>query len=159
MKSKRYYLVVLAILVSSCATIFTGTSDNISFASNPSGAKIYMDGLKIGTTPATITIQRSFNERRVTLKLDGYDVLVFVLQREFNTVAILNLAGILGWGIDAMTGAIYRYNPKGYELDLEVAVGYNLKDLDRDQWGHYIVPNDPSVRISDEVTGLVLVFN
>lgn len=40
-------MLVFILLTSSCATIFTGTSDTIRFNSNPQGASIYIDGIEI----------------------------------------------------------------------------------------------------------------
>ena len=53
---KLFSLLLLssAILMNGCATILTGSSDNINFTSEPSGAKIVLDGLDIGKTPATL---------------------------------------------------------------------------------------------------------
>lgn len=153
-----FVIVSAAMLFSSCATLFTGTSDSIHFESNPSGAKIMIAGLDVGKTPATITIQRSFNEKLVTLKLAGYETRVFTLQREFNTVALLNMLGIVGWAIDAMTGSIYRYNPKAYDIELDAVVSYNMDDLKRDQLGRYIVPDLAAVQIIDNHLGFIIAF-
>lgn len=117
-----------------------------------------IDGLVVGKTPATVTIKRSFNDRQVTLKLDGYEDRIFVLQKEFNVVAILNMFGLLGWAIDAVTGSIYRYNPKNYELDLEAVVSYDIKELERDSWGRYLVPSVGSIRLYDNDLGIVIAF-
>ena len=106
-----------AILMNGCATILTGSSDNINFTSEPSGAKIVMDGLDIGNTPATLEIKRSgFKDKAITLKLDGYEDRTFLLQKEFNAIAILNFAGILGWFVDFATGSVMKYSDKSVEL-------------------------------------------
>ena len=60
-----------AVFINGCATILTGSSDDLNFTSNPSGAKILLDGLEIGTTPATIEVKRSgFSDKEIILKLD-----------------------------------------------------------------------------------------
>ena len=60
-------LVCTAFIFNGCATLLTGTSDDISFASNPSGADIMVNGLKVGKTPATIKIKRpGFGEKEIT---------------------------------------------------------------------------------------------
>ena len=96
-----------AFIFTSCATILTGTSDDITFNSDPAGAAIMLDGLKVGKTPATDSIKRpGFGNKEKTLRLDGYEDRTFMLQKEFNVMAICNLGGIPGWVIDILTGAV-----------------------------------------------------
>jgi hypothetical protein len=33
-------------------------------------------------------------------------------------VSILNLGNILGWGIDIVTGAVFKYDRKAYDIEL-----------------------------------------
>ena len=37
-------VLAITLLLTSCATLFTGTKDRITFNSTPSGANIYIDG-------------------------------------------------------------------------------------------------------------------
>ena len=39
--------------------------------------------------------------------------------RCFNGIAILNLFSILGWGIDFATGALNKFDTKGYDITLD----------------------------------------
>ena len=120
MKSKTLILVIaLTFLMTSCATIFTGTKDVIHFDSNPQGAKVHLDGLEVCKTPCTTLVKRSLSEKLAEIKLDGYETRVITLDRKFNAVSIINLRCLLGWGIDAATGAIMKYNRKGYDIELE----------------------------------------
>lgn len=111
--------VVVVLGLTSCATIFTGTSDRVTFNSNPEGAVVYIDGLEICTTPCTVPVKRSLNDKAAEFKLDGYKTRVITLDREFNVVSVLNLAGLLGWAVDAATGAIFKYGRKNYDIQLE----------------------------------------
>ena len=52
------FTIVISVVINGCATILTGSTDIISFDSDPEGAKILMDGIEIGKTPASITIKR-----------------------------------------------------------------------------------------------------
>ena len=103
----------------SCATIFTGSKDTLSFNSNTSGAAVYKDGIKLCTTPCNVRMKRSLSEVDVELKLEGYQTHLITLDRKFNAVSIINLGSLLGWGIDALTGSIMKYDRKGYEVDLD----------------------------------------
>jgi len=152
-------LLFIMLLFTSCATLFTGTTDDVYINSNPKGANIYIDGLKVGKTPATITIKRpGFGEKEVSLEIDGYERRVFLLKKEFNAVAILNLGGILGWIIDFATGAVFKYSPRSYTIDLE-PIAFNIEDLPIDEFGRLELPDsENAIHIHDSHLGLTLVF-
>jgi hypothetical protein len=111
-------LMIALFLMTGCATIFTGTKDRIAFSSTPSGATIYKDGVEICTTPCNYRIKRSLNDTEVEFKLDGYETRLITLDKEFNLVSIINLGNLLGWGIDALSGAVMKYDRKSYDLKL-----------------------------------------
>jgi len=111
-------LLIALFLLTGCATIFTGTKDRIAFSSTPSGATIYKDGVEICTTPCNYRIKRSINDTEVEFKLDGYETRLITLDKEFNLVSIINLGNLLGWGIDALSGAVMKYDRKSYDLKL-----------------------------------------
>ena len=120
MKHKILFLALtITFLMSSCATILTGTRDTIRFDSNPKGAIVYLDGLEVCKTPCPTSVKRSISEKFAEIKLDGYETRVITLDRKFNAVSIINLTGILGWGIDAATGALMKYDRKGYDIKLD----------------------------------------
>ena len=154
-------MIAFTVLVfTSCATILSGTSDEIRFDSDPEGASIMLDGLKLGKTPATVTIKRpGFGNKEITLKLDGYEDRTFMLQKEFNTMAICNLASWPGWVIDILTGSVMKYSKTNYDVDLD-AKAFNLNELEKDQLGRYIVPDiyKRSVIVYDEINDLKIHF-
>ena len=153
-------VVFTAFIFTSCATILSGTSDDITFNSDPSGAAIMLDGLKVGKTPATVSIKRpGFGNKEITLKLDGYEDRTFILQKGFNTMAICNLASWPGWIIDVVTGTIMKYSKTNYSVDLDPKA-FNLNELEKDQLGRYIVPDvlNRSVLVYDEEMGVEIYF-
>ena len=122
MNAKLFSLAIIAGLsLTSCATIFTGSKDEISFSSKPEGAKVMLKGLEKCTTPCTTAVQRSLGNEQVELKLDGYQTKTFALEKKFNAVTVINIigGGIIGFGIDAATGSMMKYDKKAYELELE----------------------------------------
>lgn len=121
MKKILLYTLVIAGLISgtSCATIFTGTKDTLTFNSNPEGAKVYIDGIEVCKTPCTTKVKRSLSDKLAELKLDGYKTRVITLDRKFNAVSVINLGSLVGWGIDAATGSLMKYDKKGYDIELE----------------------------------------
>ncbi|MCC6722138.1 MAG: PEGA domain-containing protein [Bacteroidia bacterium] len=124
MKQKKFLINILIIAVvplfilSACATIFTGTSDTITFNSNPDGAVIFINGVEQCKTPCTLDVKRTLLRKDVEFKLDGYTTRVITLSKEFNIVSILNFFDVFGWGIDIISGAVVKYNQKHYDITL-----------------------------------------
>jgi len=106
----------LLLLLTSCASILTGSSRAVLFESNPSGATVMVNGMEQGATPTTIKVEA---EDRVDFRLDNYRERVVVMDSDFNLVAIINGFSIIGWGIDALTGSLKRVNTKYVKVDLE----------------------------------------
>ena len=46
-------------------------------------------------------------------------IVVYFSYSKFNGVSILNLFGLLGWGIDAATGSLKKYDTKVYNITLD----------------------------------------
>lgn len=104
------------VLSTSCASIFTGSKRNVLFESDPSGAKVFVNGFEKGVTPVQIKVKA---DDRVDFKLDNYKERVVVMDSKFNLVAILNGFSIIGWGVDAVTGSLKRVDTKYVKVTLE----------------------------------------
>lgn len=103
------------LLLTSCATIFTGTKQKVMIESNPPGAEILVDGKKIGQTPSKVKLERelkafSDGKKDIQLVLDGYKSEGYAVGAELNPVAIFNLFNVAFWGLDALTGAVTKYD-------------------------------------------------
>ena len=116
---KAVAVLSITISLTSCATIFTGTSDAVTFNSKPEGAKVLEAGIEKCTTPCTYKVNRSLSQKTVEIRKEGYENKVVGLDTKFNSVSILNLFGILGWGIDAATGSLKKYDTKVYDIQLD----------------------------------------
>ena len=149
----------LSLLLVSCATIFTGTTQKVEFTSEPEGAEIIIDGIEMGVTPATVEVKKPamMEDRRVTLKLDGYADRTFVLQKEFQMVSVLNLFlnGGIGFAVDIFSGALFSYSPETYNMKLESSDDQvKLKDLPRDAEGNYLLSKvEGDLTVLDEESG------
>ena len=106
-------------LCSSCATILSGKADVLHFKSEPSGAQISIDGMPVCTTPCITLVKRRLSNTYFDIQLAEYKPQHLLLNKRFNTLSIINLAFVLGWGIDAATGAILEYSKKGYHIILQ----------------------------------------
>lgn len=163
----------LMVLGSGCATIFSGTSDSVTFNSKPEGASILINGTPRGTTPATIQISRpGMGSNVVTLKKEGFQDITFVMDKAFNGVSIINLGNLLGWGIDAMSGALMKNGTSSYDLSLEkkreqASRALNVEhvafadELEKDEKGNPIVKNAKigSLAVVDQKDNIALIFN
>lgn len=104
------------LLTTSCASIFTGAKRNVLFETDPSGAKVFVNGFEKGTTPVQIKVKA---DDRVDFRLDNYRERVVVMDSKFNLVSILNGFSIVGWGVDALTGSLKRVDTKYVKVTLE----------------------------------------
>ena len=106
-----------------CATLFTGTSEDISINSIPGGATIVVERGNIvvfeGTTPTLAKLRRG-KDYKITLSLEGYKPKTIHLPKGgISKAAFLNLLSIPMWGIDFLTGALYRFDNKLINVTLK----------------------------------------
>jgi hypothetical protein len=121
-KSTAYLLlslIALQLSLSSCATLFTGSRQSVYIESKPEGARIIVDGIDRGVTPAMVRLKKGFEGQTVVLRKDGYETKYINPSTTFNAVAVLNLFNILFWAIDVATGAMMKYDPNFVEVTLE----------------------------------------
>ncbi len=114
-----FALFSLSIFVYSCATIMHGTKQDIGISSNPGGAKITVDGQMKGITPSTFKLSRKINHV-IKIELKGYEPYSATLTREVSGWVWGNLVigGIIGLGIDYLTGGLYDLTPEQIHAQL-----------------------------------------
>jgi hypothetical protein len=112
----------LLLCTSSCATIFTGTRDEILFTSEPSEVKIIMDGYTVGKTPIMLDVRRSLNGRWVAFEKEGYERQYVKLETGFNAVSIINLTCLICWAVDLATGAVTQFTMPSLYVEMEPAL-------------------------------------
>lgn len=102
-----------------CATIVKGTTQPIPIASEPTGARVLVDGQPKGTTPVTVDMQRK-HTHVVTLELPGYDTENISITNSVGGAVAGNIiaGGLIGWGVDATSGAQYNLSPKAVNVRL-----------------------------------------
>ena len=115
----KYIIIVISFVLFGCASIVTGTSDELTFTSTPDSAVVYIDQVEIGTAPLTLDVDRELHNSDITFKAGGCEDTHLKLARTFNKWSIGNLTFLLGWGIDAITGAIMKAKVINYHADLE----------------------------------------
>lgn len=63
----------------------------------------------------TKRFRRNSRKDRIT-ELYGLPI---IINKNFNAVSVINLLDVLGWGIDAATGAITKPEFKFYQIDFQ----------------------------------------
>lgn len=115
---KRIFTVLLtSILITSCAGVFKGTEQTLTFTSEPSGAEVMLDGQSLGVTPLSVKVKKNKYDT-VMLKLAGHKTVTRPLEKSYDAVALVNVF----WDsstTDLITGAAYEYSPNTYYFKLE----------------------------------------
>ena len=113
-------LIISALALSSCATVFCGSKAKITFERHiDQTAELTIDGHKHNnvTFPYTTKVKRGFDDTVVKAAAEGYDTQSVYIEKNFNAVSVSNLCDVLGWGIDAATGAMMKPEFKTYQID------------------------------------------
>lgn len=132
MKAKAISLIGLLAIVffgNSCATLFKGSSEDVRFESRPSGAEIWIDGVKLGTTPAVFKLE-SKKTYTIEFKLNGKAKAVRLTNHMAAGYLILDiLAGLVPVIIDAATGAWMKLDSHDVIVDIEWPAAAALQTL------------------------------
>lgn len=106
-------LLVVYFLISGCATIVKGTTQGIPVTSEPPGADVLVDGMLVGTTPTDVEMKRK-RDHLVTIKKDGYETKTVPVLKNIGGAVFGNIiaGGLIGWGVDAASGAQNNLTPK-----------------------------------------------
>lgn len=115
-----FSVIYLIFYFSSCATLFKGTSKEVNFNSDPQRAEVYINGVKLGTTPVTLKLEEN-KTYTIEFKKEGYET---VTKRITNHVGagwiILDiLGGLIPVVVDAATGAWYHLDQENVNAILE----------------------------------------
>jgi len=103
-----------------CATIVKGTTQEIPVSSDPTGARVSVDGATAGTTPTTVTLSRKSNHM-VTIEKEGFQSESVAITKSMSAAVAGNIiaGGFVGWGVDAVSGAQYNLNPSTVNIRLQ----------------------------------------
>ncbi len=125
MKTAALLLAMLSIvLLGSCATIISGTSQEVSLSSTPR-AKIEIKAntgivYYSGDSPVVVKLPRKYSYT-VTIQAGGYASQTVLITKQFNAWFIGNIifGGIPGGVVDAITGAMWNLEPSLLAVTLE----------------------------------------
>ena len=132
-----------SLLLSSCATIISGSKQNVKFSSTPSAATIFINEVEVGKTPFELKLARK-GEYDIQIKLDGYQTYQTSLTKKFNAWYIGNIlfGGIIGLIVDPITGAIYNLTPG--EINAQLTQGTVFNSTKNGVYIAVVLTSDPS---------------
>ena len=98
--------VAFAAVVAGCGALFNSGPAHVMFTSTPAGAEVWIDGMRRGTTPTVVDLQKD-RDHTVVFRKAGYaDVSVTLTKKLAAGYVILDvLGGLVPVIIDAATGS------------------------------------------------------
>jgi hypothetical protein len=119
----------IAVALSGCASIIRGTSQSIAITTPPTtGAQCTLsskEGNWLVTSPGEATVEKSKEDIQVRCTKPGFQDGVASIPSDFDgwTVGNLVAGGVIGFGVDAATGAINEY-PHSFQVPMMPIYGY-----------------------------------
>jgi len=110
---------VFSALLTSCASIVSGTHQEIRVNSTPSGAVVKVDNAISGQTPTILTLSAK-ESHQVRIELAGYKPYEVALTQKTNGWIFGNIffGGLIGIVVDMNTGAAYALTPNKIDAQL-----------------------------------------
>lgn len=110
---------LMALSFTSCATIVNGTTQRIPVSSDPIGAHVFVDGVRIGCTPVNVELKRKY-DHLITISKAGYEDESIRVEPVISGAVAGNIVagGFIGWGVDAVNGSQYRLIPEVVQVRL-----------------------------------------
>ena len=111
---------ILVVLIYGCGTIMHGTSQDVGLSSNPSNAKVTIDGIPSGNTPVIVSLSRKDNHS-VMIELEGFYPYSNTLTGSVTGWVWGNIlfGGLIGLAVDAISGGLYVLNPEQVAAELK----------------------------------------
>ncbi len=122
MKKLLTVLILVSFVVSftGCAAIFKGSNSKLNLSSDPSGAKVYVNGNYYGKTPIRILL-KSNQTYTIEFRKEGYKTVTQNITNHVGAgwIVLDVIAGLVPVIIDAATGSWYELDQKNVNALLE----------------------------------------
>jgi hypothetical protein len=121
---RRLFVLLLAALSGGCATVTRGTTNAIGFDSQPSQAEVRTSTGLGCVTPCSLTVKRN-EEFIATFSKPGYQSQQVEVKTQVAGAGAAGVAGniliggVVGIGVDAITGAALEHTPNPVSVVLE----------------------------------------
>ena len=124
---KGLIIIICVSISTNCATIINSTTQKIDIRSDPPDAEIWIDGAKlVEKSPTEITLERK-NSYFVKIIKGGYEPTEIKIERKSSGWIIGNifLGGLIGCGIDFLSGGAYDLTPESLDVNLTKIQAYH----------------------------------
>ena len=113
-------IISLISLLSSCATIIKGNSENVNFNSDPQRAELWVNGHNMGQTPIELKLE-SKKTYTVEFRKEGFATVTKTITNHVGAgwVILDVIFGLVPVIVDAATGAWYSFDQKNINAILE----------------------------------------
>lgn len=120
LKKLALVVVITSLFLRGCASIISGTTQEMTFQSNPDDVLVTISGKVVGKTPTTVQLDKKSGQSVVFSK-DGYKPITMQLESGLDNWFWGNilLGGFIGSTTDAISGAANKYSPNQYFVTLE----------------------------------------
>jgi len=126
---KKLSAIILALSLTSCATITSNMKQEIYISAKPDHASVYVDGQKVGSGDVVTDVRRN-KRHTITVKADGYETITTRTYRQIRAgymvgnlvmcaVPYVNIFGLPSLIVDACTGAWFKQEEDSYFFDLD----------------------------------------
>lgn len=145
---KKFVATALAMLIA-CATIIRPGPDRIPVDSSPRGARVYLDGQLVGTTPVVVDVPRK-SDCVIRVELEGYEPVEIDRDKKLNGWFLANilLGGVIGIIVDLATSNQGLYSQEPIFVEFTAL----KKDGTRQTFYVPMNPKRPEKRLSDRST-------
>lgn len=122
---KKYISILCVIalsgaLLAGCAAIFKGSHEYVDFSSEPTGAKVYVNGFLRGTTPVELKLE-SKKSYQIEFRKEGFETSTFTITNHVGAgwIVLDVLFGLIPVVVDAATGSWYGLDQDAVNAVLE----------------------------------------
>ncbi len=118
-------LAIVGMMTSGCATIVhLGSDEELSVSSEPSGAKVVIDGTERGMTPLATKVERK-KDHAVVLTKEGFEESQSRVESHISSWIAGNVifGGLVGILVDVMSGGGYTIEPDKVAVTLKPVEG------------------------------------
>ena len=116
-------LLTVCVMVNGCATVTTSPLQRVPVITDPSGAKVTTNTGHGDVTPCVLELERR-KSHLLTIEKYGYKTAQVALKQTLcgATAGNLIVGGVIGLGVDVMTGSCFKLVPEEVNVILEKEV-------------------------------------
>ena len=120
MQNMKKLVLLSTILLTACGTIFSGSTQKITFDSNlRKNIEIYANGALVCTsTPCVVDVDRSSSPMTIMAKAEGYEDSIGQVKTKINPASWGNLLSAYSWTTDFATSSMWKYTKDGVYINM-----------------------------------------